>query len=296
MTVYMAPVVFEWRENDEHPGTGIMIPVRMYYKICERQFVFGQQYPMLVVEPRDMKSHNHYFAALNEAWKNLAEEVRVTIPTAEHLRHWALIETGFCSITVTDCATPAHAENSARNSRKHLPFARIKRRGNVVEIRSAESQQIAPPPFGMTNERFKESKKAVLDLVSTLARTDAKTLYRETEGKFPPESREPKEPEQPRKPPPAKDGGAPGSDQTPTSGSPTGLAGALDQVGQPPTKDQVQTISDYAAYARAYIEAATDLATAQGQYDGERGWRDVLRVPINVRNALQGRIDDKFAR
>ena len=134
----------------------------------------------------------------------------------------------------------------------------------------------------MTKKRFQESKWKVLDLIAPMANTTRDDALRETAGNFPPDMREP------------MDGAVPAAVETSQDSTPMG--GALDRVGAAPTRDQVKNVGDYAAYARAYIEAAPDLPTAQGQFDYERKWRDALQIPINVRMALQGRIDDKFAR
>ena len=52
-----------------------------------------------LAEHRSKASHDHFFAIINEAWKNLPEDMGDDFPSPEHLRKWALIKSGFCSET-----------------------------------------------------------------------------------------------------------------------------------------------------------------------------------------------------
>ena len=160
MTVRLRPVMFQW--NGE-----AMVPQPRFMPLCDKQFVVGEEYPLLPVEPRSMKSHNHFFASLHEAWNNLNEDDAKRFPTEEHLRHWALIHTGFCHEKVLPCEKPSLAKNVAALIRTSDPYAVIIVKGDVVKVLTAKSQSIAV----MGNEEFKDSKEKVLDLVATMART-----------------------------------------------------------------------------------------------------------------------------
>lgn len=293
MSTRMLPVMMECRENDEHPGSYLFIPVERYNKICKQQFTPGEQYPMMVVEPRDMKSHSHYFASINETWKNLAEEVAKNFPTSEHLRAYALIECGYCDSTTFECDSEAHAKGLALLARKMQPYCRIKIRGNVVEIRVPHSQRIAPPPIGMTNETFRKSKRDVLDLISALAHTDRQTVLNETAERFPPRDREPNNVDGQKgaaNPTGEKSalktpGGLPAASELPTS------MGAVERL-----YELVKTADQYMVYCCGYIALLETQYQIQTRYDEERGWRAKLGVSVKSSMALQRRIDDRFAR
>src|SRR6516162_11295284 len=75
-----------------------------------RGFVVGEVYPMAVVEERDRNSHNHYFAAVTEGWKNLSEENAAQFPTADHLRHWALVQCGYYDESYYVMSSPQEAK------------------------------------------------------------------------------------------------------------------------------------------------------------------------------------------
>jgi hypothetical protein len=84
----IAPVEFQWDGE-------VMRPARHYLPRCHKQYVVGEAYPMIPHEDRSTNSHNHFFAAVHEAWKNLPEKMTARFPTSEHLRKWALIKAGY---------------------------------------------------------------------------------------------------------------------------------------------------------------------------------------------------------
>lgn len=166
----LRPVVFTWDDDN-------MVPEPRLLALCRRQFVVGQKYPLEVVQPRNMAAHRGYFAALNEAWLNLNEEDAARFKTAEHLRAWALVQTGFCKETDYPCDSVDEAMFVAKIIRARSGYAIIGRKGTVVKVFDPESQAVYGPD-AMPAERFMESKKAVLDLVATMARTTPQDLKR----------------------------------------------------------------------------------------------------------------------
>lgn len=298
------PVYFEWRERPDAPGTGVMVPIARYNKLCGKQFTFGEQYLLAPVEMRDMRAHRHFFAALHECWKNLAEEIAENFPTSESLRHWALIETGFCHTSLTDVETLNDAKNFARAFQRTNPLCRVKVRRKiednvesyVVEVKTAESQSMAMPPVGMGNARFKESKKAVLDLVAMLARTTAREALREGGRNVPPEARErPAGNGGRERQAPAAAQGQRGADPRPSGRASPAQTPSAD-YGPALPREKVTSWQEYVPYARAWIDEATNQRDAQERYDLERNWRDRLKMPVAVRMELQRRIDDRFAK
>ena len=171
MTQKMRPVVFVWTDD------GHMVPKPRFAPLCDRQFTIGIEYPLEVVQPRNMASHRGYFAALHDAWMNLGEEDTKRFKTSEHLRAWALVQCGFCKETDYPCDTKEEALFVAKIIRARSAYAIIKISGDVVKVFDPESQAVYGPD-AMPSERFKESKKAVLDLVSSMARTTPAELNR----------------------------------------------------------------------------------------------------------------------
>jgi hypothetical protein len=114
-----------------------------------------------------MSSHRGYFAQLREAWLNLAEEYANGFPSPEHMRAAALVEAGYCTESNYVMDSPKEARQLGIALRRMSPLAIIRISGNVVKHFEPESQSCA----AMRKERFEASKKAVLEIVSSMART-----------------------------------------------------------------------------------------------------------------------------
>jgi hypothetical protein len=162
------PVLLRWNGD-------VFVPEPSFKARCGSDYEVGEVYPMLPVEERSQSSHNHYFAALAEAFHNLSEENAKHFPTIEHLRHWALIQCGFCTEANYVLSTVRIARDLARDVRKRSPYAVIRVEGNTVQVWDAESQSMA----AMKKTKFEESKTAVLDLVASMARTTTSQLNKE---------------------------------------------------------------------------------------------------------------------
>lgn len=154
------PVVCVW-DGD------VMVPLPRFKQLCDRQFVVHEEYPLQIVENRSQASHNHYFAALEEGFANLNEKDAKRFPSAEHLRSWALVQSGYSTENDTVCDSPAEARKLAATIRRYSPYAIMKVSGNVLKIFEPESQSMA----AMKKERFEASKNDVLNIVSAMART-----------------------------------------------------------------------------------------------------------------------------
>lgn len=75
-----------------------------------------------------------------------------------------------------------------------------------------------------------------------------------------------------------------------------------DKAAEPAAKEQEAEVAatdpnnaaEYEAYARRWIEAATDKDDAEARWDGEREQQQALKVPAKVRTALRALIDSRF--
>lgn len=246
----MRPVMMTWTQDQT------MVPHTRFLTLCDRQFVVGADYPMQVVEPRSMKSHNHYFASLNEMFENLPEAVAKRWPTIEHLRAWALVHTGFYTEKDYACDNESKAKYLAKIIRAHSEYAVIKISGDVVKVLDPKSQSIA----AMGNDEFKESKEKVLDLVASLNPGLSRSAVAKQADKVAPRE---KEHRPATKPAPA----------------------ATPQPASAPA---------YFAYARSWIFGTTDRAAALARWETERDLRDRLKVSIPNRRELEKLLDDQF--
>jgi hypothetical protein len=99
----LSPIVCKWRQVEiVNPDDGTVervhahVPVLRYRKVADKQFADGDEFPLIKLQPRDMRSHNAYFACVGDAFDNLPEKIAARFATSEHLRKWALIRTNWC--------------------------------------------------------------------------------------------------------------------------------------------------------------------------------------------------------
>jgi len=132
-------------------------------KQCDEHYVVGAKY---------RKTHNHYFAALSEAWKNLPELMSERFPTPEHLRKYALIKIGLYDSRSIVAANKTQARELARFIQPMDEFSIVTTQDNTVTIYTAKSQSAR----AMSRADFAKSKQAVLDFVAGLIGTSPNQL------------------------------------------------------------------------------------------------------------------------
>lgn len=141
-----------------------MKPLQRFIRQCDKQFAVGSEYRLIEQEERSMASHRGYFAAVNEAWQNLPEDIADRYPTAEHLRKRALIKAGYCVEKQIAASSHEDALRIAAFIGGLDEFAVVLVRDDVVKHYTAKSQSVR----SMTKEEFQESKNKVLDEISSL--------------------------------------------------------------------------------------------------------------------------------
>lgn len=131
---------------------------------CDKLLVIGEVTNWEQVHERSAKSHAHYFAVLADAWANLREDIAATMPSPEHLRKWALIQAGYCTMTKLAFKTNAEAIAACAFIATLDTYAECGVNGNVAVIRRATSQSVK----AMGKKEFQISKGKVLDVISQL--------------------------------------------------------------------------------------------------------------------------------
>lgn len=150
-----APITFTWDGES-------MVPLQRFRLACDRQFAVHETYPLIVHEARSTNSHNHYFASVVEAWRNLPEDTAENFATSEHLRKWCLIRAGFRDERSIVCASKAEAQRMAAFIKPMDEFAVVVAREAVVTVYTAKSQSLR----AMGKADFQASKQAVLDILA----------------------------------------------------------------------------------------------------------------------------------
>jgi hypothetical protein len=159
------PIAVVWN------GQGF-IPLPRFKRMCDEQFAVNEEYAIIKSEERNMTRHRGYFAALKDAFDNLAEEYANGYPSPDHLRGDALIEAGYCTMVQFECKNHAAALTLGREMRKDRPVSRIRIHDDIVIVKDPLSQSV----HSMGKEQFEASCKAVLEIVASMARTTVTEL------------------------------------------------------------------------------------------------------------------------
>jgi len=128
-----------------------------------------------MAEHRSKSSHDHFFACVNEAWKNLPEDMADDFPSPEHLRKWSLIKAGFCSETRIVCANNSEAMTLATKAKSLDKYSVVAIDGKTVTIWTADSQR----RDAMGRQAFQEAKERALHIISNLLGVDLTILRQE---------------------------------------------------------------------------------------------------------------------
>lgn len=154
---------------------GAMVPEQRFRRLCDREFVVGQVYRLDVAEHRSINSHRHYFAAINDAWGSLPEDVVERFPTPEHLRKFALVKAGYADSRSIVAASRAQAQRIAAFVKPMDEFAVVTVSEAVVTVYTARSQSIK----AMGAKEFQLSKQAVLGVIAGMIGVSQETLASE---------------------------------------------------------------------------------------------------------------------
>lgn len=131
---------------------------------ADQQFVVDQEYYVTAAQQRSENSHRHFFAAVAEAWNNLPEDLAKRWPTADHLRRYVLIKTGFYTSEQMVCPSEKVAHKVAAFMRPTAEYSVITVDGKVITRFDAKSQSYK----AMGKDEFQRSKQATLDYLAEL--------------------------------------------------------------------------------------------------------------------------------
>ena len=164
MSDNIPPQRFDWTDE------GVMRP--KVPRLADKHFVVGMEYMLVPHEERSMRSHRFYFASVNEAWKNLPEDMAERYPTADHLQKWALIKAGYRDERSIVAASKAEAQRIAAFIKPMDEYAVVVVREAVVRVYTAKSQSTR----AMGKAEFGASKEKVLDILSAMIGTSRDAL------------------------------------------------------------------------------------------------------------------------
>lgn len=152
-----APFEAIWHERE-----GVFRPLARFHNVVAAEYGDGECVRLVRQEARSQASHNHFFAALNDAWLNLPEGEAERFPSAEHLRKWALIKAGYRDERTFVCGSKAEAQRLAAFVKPMDEYAVVVVREAVVTVWTAKSQSMR----AMGKADFQRSKDDVLEVVA----------------------------------------------------------------------------------------------------------------------------------
>lgn len=127
---------------------------------------FRQRYVRCDIAERSAQSHRHEFAVIRELFDTLPEGFSAPYAQSpETLRKHALIETGFCDVSIVAFETKDAAINAGPILKQIAVnghgYAIVIAKGNLVTITTPKSQRVS----AMGRSAFQESKKAVIEWI-----------------------------------------------------------------------------------------------------------------------------------
>lgn len=154
-----------------YEGEGEFRTVNKYHaRAADKAHVIGEVLTWQLVQERSMKSHDHFFAAVHDAWQNLPETVAMEFPNDLSLRKYGLIKAGYCTVTKIVCANNKEANIAVALYLKIDEYLLCDVSGNVATIYRAQSQSRK----AMGKEVFQKSKTAVLEVLSDMIGAEVK--------------------------------------------------------------------------------------------------------------------------
>lgn len=153
-----APLMMRWDGE-------ALVPASQYWAgRADKQWIVGEVYKVTEHHDRSENSHRHFFAAINEAWQNLPDELLSEFPTAEHLRKKMLVKAGYADERSIACASKSEALRVAAFVKPMDEYAVVTVREAVVRVYTAQSQS----KKAMGARVFQDSKQKVLDAIDDL--------------------------------------------------------------------------------------------------------------------------------
>lgn len=162
------PLMFQWDGEAMRPAS------KYWGRQADEHFVVGERYRLVQEAERSIISHNHEFAWLEEAWTNFRDDALYEqFPSSEHLRKYALIKTGHCTMKQHPFPSVAEAERFRLGLKDEIDeYALVLRREAVVTVYRAVSQSKRK----MGPAMFQKSKQDILVFVGDLLGVDPETL------------------------------------------------------------------------------------------------------------------------
>ena len=165
------PILCDWN------GEAFIPASHAQSRVADQDYVVGERYRIAPLQERSQRSHAHYFACINESWRNLPDKLAERFSTPEHLRKFALIKAGFRDERSVTCASKAEALRVAAFVRDVDNYAIVVVHEATVIHYTAKSQSLR----AMGKKDFQDSKDKVLQIISDMIGVQPATLQANAE-------------------------------------------------------------------------------------------------------------------
>lgn len=152
-------------------------PLPNFLPTARQHFGGGEVVQLVQREERSNVSHRHFMACVGEAWKTLPEDLAARFPTADHLRKFALIQTGHYDAAVHVCKFKTEAKRMAATLQYLDEYVVIVVDGTTVTRLTAKSQSY----FAMNRQEFAKAKEDVLGYLEQMLDVPAGALGKQRE-------------------------------------------------------------------------------------------------------------------
>jgi hypothetical protein len=136
---------------------------------CQQLYGQGELVTVEAIAERSMASHRQYFAEVGDLWETLPETLAGDFPSADHLRKFALIKSGYCKQRRLVLPTHEEAEEAALMVNELDSYALCEVTGRTLTVWVARSQSLK----AMGREEFEKSKVDTLDVTRKMIGPDA---------------------------------------------------------------------------------------------------------------------------
>lgn len=164
----VAPVRVQWSGE-------AFVPATYELPSCDREYVVGEVYyirPELAPKP-STKFEAMFHATMKSSYDTMSDEQRRYFPSADHLRHFLLIELGYCYVSDVELVSEQEARRFATNQHKtkgkaHDPYVRCLVHSNLCRVRTAFSMAHDSETLNPTHNRkgFKEAAEKILEILA----------------------------------------------------------------------------------------------------------------------------------
>lgn len=158
------------RYEGEGEFSAIAIATR---ELLDRKLIVGESYRIDIYNERSSAFHNKYFATIAEAWQHLPDPWDAILPSPTHLRKYALIKAGWCTVATYPLRSDADAIIAVSTAKMEDEYCLAVASGSVLTIYRAKSQRWT----AQYAVEFYETAVRVFDVIGGIIGVDPLSLY-----------------------------------------------------------------------------------------------------------------------